>query len=70
MHSGIAKSETATGATCRALSAEEMDQVGGGMKWERGTSNPDVIDARGGQIDCGLFTLTLDINGRISGVQW
>ena len=62
--------EAEPGAPCRELTHGEMDQVGGGMKWERGTANSDVIDARGGQIDCGLFTLTLDINGRISGVQW
>ena len=31
----------------RALSIEEIGHVSGGMVWERGTPNSNVIDARG-----------------------
>jgi hypothetical protein len=53
----------------RALSADELDHVSGGMKWQRGTANPDVIDARGGQWSALFFTLTFDVNGKVSSIQ-
>jgi hypothetical protein len=39
------------------------------MKWQRGTVNPDVIDARGGQRNILCFTVSFDINGKVSNVQ-
>jgi len=50
----------------RDLSDAELDIVSGGMKWQRGTVNPDVIDARGGQIETPIGTFTLDVRGVIS----
>ena len=51
----------------RKLSDAELDVVSGGMKWQRGTVNPDVVDARGGQIETPIGTFTLDVRGVISG---
>ena len=52
----------------RELNASELDAVNGGMKWTPGTSNPDVIDARGGQLSfCGL-NVTFDVKGKISSI--
>ncbi len=65
-----AKTESEACASCRDLTGCEMDQVGGGMKWERGTSNPDVIDARGGQFNFGPFVITLDAGGNPSSISW
>ncbi len=50
----------------RQLRSSEIDEVSGGMKWQRGVKNPDVIDARGGQITLWFGRFTLDINGKIS----
>jgi hypothetical protein len=52
----------------RDLANDELEQVSGGMKWTRGTKNPDVIDARGGTIRMGAITFTLDINGDVSSI--
>ena len=48
------------------LSTSELDLANGGMKWNRNTVNPDVIDARGGQISLFGYSVTFDINGHIS----
>jgi hypothetical protein len=53
----------------RELSHAEIDCVSGGMKWKRGTSNPDVIDARGGSFEFFGFIVTRDINGDLSSVR-
>lgn len=53
-------------AGSRPLAADETVAVGGGMKWTRGTKNPDVIDARGGSFTSLGITFTKDINGNIS----
>ncbi len=50
----------------RELSRDELDHVSGGMKCTPGTKNPDVIDARGGQIKTWIGTFTLDKDGKIS----
>lgn len=50
------------------LSFDELDAVNGGMKWEPGTKNNDVIDARGGQFNFLGFTITLDIKGNPSSI--
>ena len=50
------------------LTLDELDQVSAGMKYERGTQNPDVIDARGGVIKVLGLTFTLDVNGKISSI--
>ena len=50
----------------RTLSDVDLDVVSGGMKWERGHVSPNVIDARGGQIETWFGTFTLDIHGKIS----
>lgn len=55
-----------TDPVARELSGAELESVSGGMKWERGVKNPDVIDARGGQIKTWFGTFTLDANGKIS----
>ena len=50
----------------RTLNDVDLDVVTGGMKWERGHVSPNVIDARGGQIETWFGTFTLDIHGKIS----
>ncbi|MBR1231264.1 hypothetical protein [Bradyrhizobium sp. AUGA SZCCT0182] len=50
----------------RELNAIELDAANGGMKWTPGTKNPDVIDARGGQLSFLGLTFTFDINGKVS----
>ncbi len=55
-------------ATVRALRSEEIDLVAGGMKWTRGTSNSDVVDARGGTFKFMGITFALDSKGNISGI--
>lgn len=55
-----------TEATSGVLSDDQLDQASGGMKWTRGTTNPDVIDARGGQKTVLGWTFTFDIKGNIS----
>lgn len=49
------------------LRDEELDLACGGLKWQRGTVNSDVVDARGGQLNTVIGTFTLDVNGKISG---
>lgn len=51
---------------CRELSAADIDAVSGGLKWQRGTVNPDVIDARG-ELVTPIGTFTLDARGMING---
>ncbi len=53
-------------AAARPLTADETASVSGGMKWTRGTINPDVIDARGGSFTFLGITFTKDIKGNIS----
>jgi hypothetical protein len=54
----------------RALSAPEIAQVAGGLKWTPGTSNADVVDARGGStVFLGFIVVTRDINGQASSVS-
>lgn len=50
----------------RKLNIDELDAASGGFKWQPGTKNPDVIDARGGLIRFLGFTFTRDINGNVS----
>ena len=57
------------GLDSRTLSGEELDQVSGGMKWDRNHVSPNVIDARGGQMSFFGFTWTFDINGKVSSVE-
>ena len=52
----------------RELNASELDAVNGGMKWTPGTSNPDVIDARGGQFSFLGMNITFDVKGKISSI--
>lgn len=52
----------------REFNAIELDAVNGGMKWTPGTKNPDVIDARGGQLSFLGITLTFDVNGKLSSI--
>ena len=51
------------------LKLRELDAASGGMKYTPGTKNPDVIDARGGQIKFLWFTITKDINGKLSSIS-
>jgi hypothetical protein len=41
--------QSTAAADDRVLTDSELAHIGGGMVWERGTANPDVIDARGGK---------------------
>jgi hypothetical protein len=50
------------------LSAEELDHVSGGMKWDHNYVSKNVIDARGGQFTIG-WTFTVDVNGHVSSVS-
>lgn len=48
------------------LSLSELDAASGGMKWDRNHKSPNVIDARGGQIEVAGIKVSLDINGKVS----
>jgi hypothetical protein len=50
------------------LTSTELSQLRGGMKWERGTENEDVIDARGESYPVGGFIIKFDSTGHFSGV--
>jgi hypothetical protein len=50
------------------LTLDELDQVSGGMKWDRDYKSPNVIDARGGQLTFLGWQVTLDVNGKVSSV--
>lgn len=50
------------------LSADELDAASGGFKWQAGTKNDDVIDARGGQFNFMGFSITLDAKGNVSSI--
>ena len=52
----------------RELTVAELEVVSGGMKWDRNHVSPNVIDARGGQVDTWFGTVTLDVNGKVSGI--
>ena len=52
----------------RELKTADLDAVSGGFKWNRNTENPDVIDARGGQISLFGYSVTFDVNGHVSSV--
>ncbi len=62
----MTRSDDYSEALSGQMTDEELDRVSGGMKWVRGTDNPDVIDARGGQIKVLGWTITLDVNGKPS----
>ncbi len=51
------------------LSANELDAISGGLKYQPNTKNDDVIDARGGQIEVFGFKITLDIQGNPSSIS-
>jgi hypothetical protein len=54
----------------RELDVDELDQVSGGMNWDRPDHYVDknVINARGGQTTVWGFTVTHDVNGKVSSV--
>jgi hypothetical protein len=52
----------------RSFASHEIDAVSGGMKWVRGTSNSDVIDARGGSFVIFGWRVTKDSQGNVSSV--
>lgn len=55
----------------RNLTEEELVEVSGGIKWDRGHHSPNVIDMRGGQKRVGLWTIaTYDINGNLSSTEY
>jgi len=49
------------------LSLSELDAASGGMIWDRNHRSPNVLDARGGQFKLFGITVSLDINGKVSG---
>ena len=51
------------------LNTAELNAVSGGLKWSP-TSNPDVIDARGGQINFLWWRFSFDIRGNLSNIRW
>jgi hypothetical protein len=51
-----------------ALSDTELAGVTGGLKWEKGTKNDDVVDARGGQVSIFGYSVTFDVSGNVSSV--
>lgn len=51
------------------LSAEELDHVSGGFKTDPNHESKNVIDARGGQAQLLWFTLTFDVNGKVSSIS-
>jgi hypothetical protein len=56
-------------AGMRELTQAESQQLSGGMKWDRGVSNGDVIDVRGGTVTFGGLTFGFDISGHLSSIS-
>jgi hypothetical protein len=52
----------------RELDTTDLEAVSGGMKWTP-VKNPDVIDARGGQISIFGINITFDVKGHISSIS-
>ena len=50
------------------LSNGDLDHVVGGMKWTPGTKNPDVIDARGGQVQVLFWNITFRRERKVSSI--
>jgi hypothetical protein len=51
------------------LGEEALAHATGGMKYTRGTTNSNVIDARGGQFEVVGVKFTLNVNGTISSIN-
>jgi hypothetical protein len=64
----MTRSDAQPECTLRELSREELDQVSGGMKYDRNHVSSNVIDARGGQFETWFGTITLDVNGKVSSI--
>jgi len=50
------------------LNVEQLAIAAGGMKWDRNHVSPNVIDARGGQMQVLFWNVTFDINGKVSSI--
>ena len=50
------------------LEITDLEEVSGGMKWERGHKSPYVVDARGGMFTFLGTTITFDRSGRPSSI--
>ena len=48
------------------LELADLDEVIGGMKWDRNHVSKDVIDARGGSITIFGWTMTYDLKGNVT----
>ena len=53
----------------RDLSASDVAQISGGMKWDHNYVSKDVIDARGGSLTIYGVTMTFDVNGKCSSIH-
>lgn len=51
------------------LTSSERRCVSGGLKYDPNYVNPDVIDARGGQVQFLGLTFTVDVNGKVSSIS-
>ena len=51
------------------LTPAERGRVSGGLKYDHNYVNPDVIDARGGQVQFLGLTFTVDVNGKVSSIS-
>ncbi|MDI1261832.1 MAG: hypothetical protein PS018_01065 [bacterium] len=52
------------------LDIATLEDVSGGMKWERGHKSAYVIDARGGSLTFLGTTITLDQAGHVSSITY
>jgi len=50
------------------LSADQLEHVSGGMKWDHNHVSPNVIDARGGSLVVWGVQLTFDVKGKCSSI--
>ena len=50
------------------LSADQLEHVSGGMKWDRNYVSPNVIDARGGSLVVWGVQMTFDVHGKCSSI--
>ncbi|MGY3234159.1 hypothetical protein ACVWZ4_005321 [Bradyrhizobium sp. USDA 4472] len=50
------------------FTAEELEAICGGMKWDQNYRNPEVIDARGGSFTMLGCTITYDPSGKVTSV--
>jgi hypothetical protein len=62
----MTRSDDRAKVPARQLSDSDLDQVFGGMKYDKNYVSKNVIDARGGSLTVMGYTATYDLNGKMT----